>query len=59
MASWKIEKRPENERDEWLNGYSAVAGAVGVWGCAMWIVSKLFNNVKLTKNDDETTNEEE
>ena len=59
MASWRIEKRPEQEKDEWLSGYGTAAGIVGFWGIAAWVMTKIFNGVKLTKNDDTTTDEEE
>lgn len=61
MAAFKIEKRPESEKDQWLDGYGCVAGTIGVWGVAMWIMTKIFNGVKLTKTDEtnaETTDEE-
>ena len=61
--AWKIEKRHDNEKDEWLDGYGTVAATVGVWGVAMWIVTKIFNGIKVIKIDDEvneteTTDEE-
>ena len=56
--AWKIERRPDNEKDEWLSGYGTAAGIVGFWGIAALVMTKIFNGVKISKNDAKTTDEE-
>ena len=53
MANWKIEPKAKWEKDPWLDGYGAVAATVGIWGCIMFVATKIANSLKVTKKTDE------